>query len=108
MASASGQPRTEGSLDFDPDRVFEDWAAGLKIIPENNNLRSSIIALFKLPQDDQYVYHAIAKVNLAQVQTAIDHGGEAGLHAWYFDDEGKPVLNCSPFPQLAQAESLTV
>ena len=54
-----------------------------------------MIATFNLPEDDNYVYHAIASVTLAQVQVAIDHGAVSGLHAWYFDREGRPVTTPS-------------
>ena len=96
MASSMNTPSlTDGATDCDSDTVFERWAKGQKTTPANNNLRSSIISTFSLPQDDAYVYHAIASVTLSQVQAAINHGGESGLHAWYLDDEGKPVHTCS-------------
>ena len=76
---------------IDPDTLFEKWASSGKTLPIDNDLRSSIISTFSLSQNDSYVYHAMASVTLFQVQKAIDHGGESGLHAWYLDDEGKPV-----------------
>lgn len=78
---------------FSPDDLFDQWANREKPLPENNDLRSSIIRTFQLPRDDGYVYHAIASVNLSQVQSAIEHGSEAGFHAWYKDKEGKVVRN---------------
>ena len=82
---------TTGSVSFDPDVLFQNWVNGQKTLPEQNDLRSSIIATFNLPTNDQFVYHAIASVNLDQVQEAINHGGEVGLHAWYFNEEGNTV-----------------
>lgn len=89
---------TEGSQSFVADALFEDWSYGHHLLPENDDFRSSITKTFGLPEDDNYVYHAIASVSLAQVQHAIDvyknttkHGAESGLHAWYFDNEGEPV-----------------
>jgi hypothetical protein len=90
MVSHTGQ-RTEGSASFGADAFFEAWDIGHCTPPHNNDFRSSIIATFNLPDDDSYVYHATASVTLAQVQIAIDHGAESGLHAWYLDSEGKSV-----------------
>lgn len=84
-------PRTEGAPGFNPDEYFEALANGQKTRPTDNDLRSSIISTFKLPENDDYVYHASASVTLAQVQAAIDHGGGSGLHTWYMNEEGKPV-----------------
>ncbi|KAL8998390.1 MAG: hypothetical protein Q9169_002518 [Polycauliona sp. 2 TL-2023] len=83
--------QTTGSAHFDPDALFTSWATDSKsLIPQGNDLRSSIIAAFDLAQSDNYVYHAVASVTLAQVQDAINHGGERGLHAWYPDEAGNP------------------
>lgn len=92
MVSQTRQ-RTEGSFDFSADALFEAWGNGQCSVPHNEDFRSSIIATFNLPKDDNYVYHAIASVTLAQVQAAIDHGAESGLHAWYLDSEGRPVTS---------------
>lgn len=82
---------TEGSSQFEPDSLFAAWEFGQKTLPNDNDLRSSIISTFNLPPNDDYIYHATASVTLSQVQTAINHGGDSGLHAWYLDDEGNPV-----------------
>lgn len=83
--------QTTGSARFQPDAFIESWANDRgSLLPQSNGLRSSIIAAFHLAQTDNYVYHAIASVTLAQVQEAIEHGGENGLHAWYPDKSGKP------------------
>ncbi|MCJ1457744.1 hypothetical protein MMC28_008113 [Mycoblastus sanguinarius] len=88
MASQFGRGWTEGSYLFNPDALFESWGSGQRTLPEDNDLRSSVISTFKLPHNDSYVYHATASVTLAQVQAAINHGGESGLHAWYLDSDG--------------------
>lgn len=93
MVLQSKQTQTEGSPSFDADALFEAWDNGQPPLPKDNDLRSSIIATFNLPTGDNYVYHATASVTLAQVQSAIEHGGGSGLHAWYLDSEGKPVRN---------------
>ena len=76
---------------LEPDTLFEAWSKGQKSLPESDDFKSSIISTFNLPHDDSYVYHATASVTLSQVQEAINHGGKSGLHAWYLNDEGKPV-----------------
>ena len=81
---------------FDPDALLEKWSGDEKTLPESSDFRSSIISTFSLPHDDSYVYHAIASVTLSQVQTAIDHGGDSGLHAWYLDGTGKSVVTIQP------------
>lgn len=83
--------QTNGSSHFDPDAFFQLWMKDpCALLPQNNDLRSSIISAFNLAESDNYVYHAIASVTLAQVQGSIEHGGERGLHAWYPDASGKP------------------
>ncbi|KAL8831465.1 MAG: hypothetical protein Q9170_005280 [Blastenia crenularia] len=98
--------QTTGSARFDPDAFFESWENESKsLLPQNNDLRSSIITSFNLAQSDNYVYHAVASVTLAQVQEATEHGGEHGLHAWYPDSTGKaPEL---PPPSLADIDAYT-
>ena len=83
-------PRTTGSNDFHPDALFTKWSES-PTLPIANDLRSSIIQTFSLAERDDFVYHAIASVTLADVQDAIDRGGAGGLHAWYRDEEGKSV-----------------
>ncbi len=91
MTLQHGRARTKGSSYFEPDALFETWIKDQKSLPENDDLKSSIISTFNLPQNDSYVYYATASVTLSQVQEAINHGSKAGLHAWYLDDEGRPV-----------------
>ncbi len=92
-----GRARTKGSRLFEPDTLFEAWSKGQRSLPENDDFKSSMISTFNLPYNDTYIYHAIASVTLTQVQEAINHGGKAGLHAWYLDDEGRPVRNSSRY-----------
>ena len=91
MSPISSGPRTTGAAHFDPDELFNRWAKESSLLPQDDDLRSSIISTFNLSQNDSFVYHAIASVTLAQVQDAINHGGEKGLHAWYRDEEGTSV-----------------
>ena len=91
MAPSLSGPRTTRATKFDPDALFDAWRDGRKSLPSNDDLRSSILSTFDLPQKDDYVYHAIASVTLAQVQKAIEHGGKNGLHAWYLDENVQRV-----------------
>ncbi|KAL8664536.1 MAG: hypothetical protein Q9202_002945 [Teloschistes flavicans] len=92
MPSAKApRAQTTGSSNFVPDAFFETWAKDANaLLPRNNDLRTSIISAFNLAQSDSYVYHAIASVTLAQVQEAIDHGAENGMHAWYPHETDQP------------------
>ena len=91
MTNQHGRARTQGASHFEPDALFEAWGKDKKCMPQDDDLRSSIISVFNLPHNDSHVYHAVASVTLSQVQEAIKHGGQAGLHTWYLDDEGKAV-----------------
>lgn len=86
--------RTVGAAHFNPDILFMTWGDDRekRNLPQHDDLRASIVATFDLPKSDKYVYHANTSVTLTQVQEAINHGREAGLHAWYRDEEGNPVL----------------
>ena len=90
MTSAQRRARTTGSAKWEPDQFFESWESK-KQLPEDHDLRTSIISAFNLSDRDNYVYHAIASVTLSEVQEAISNGSENGLHAWYLDGEGKAV-----------------
>ncbi|MCJ1286093.1 hypothetical protein MMC26_005436 [Xylographa opegraphella] len=72
---------TIGAEQFDSDIFFKSWPHRPVNLFDNNNLQHAIITAFELPHNDSFVYHAVASVTLAQVQQAISHGGEGGLHA---------------------------
>ena len=80
---------TIGSTIFDPNQLLDSWKP--EFAPQNDNLKEAIQKTFGLKQNDNYVYHAIASVTLAQVQVAIEHGGSNGMHAWYRDEAGNQV-----------------
>lgn len=91
--------QTTGSAQFDPDAFFDTWATESRVLlPQENKLRSSIISAFNLAQSDNYVYHAIASVTLAEVQSAIESEEDCGLQAWYPDEAGKPSEVGAPPP----------
>ena len=95
MVLSHPQARTIRSASFDPVRFFDTWPErSSELLPHDNDFRTSIMNAFGLKDTDNYVYHAIASVTLAQVQHAISRGGgENGvLHAWYRDSEGKQVM----------------
>ncbi|KAJ3939699.1 uncharacterized protein N0V96_010484 [Colletotrichum fioriniae] len=56
-----------------------------------NDLYAATVVTFNLPERDTYVYHAMTAVRLAEVQRVVSMGGVNGLHAWYRDEEGKPL-----------------
>jgi hypothetical protein len=94
MVPPRPQARTVKSASFDPAQFFDTWPArSSELIPQDDDLQTSIVKAFGLKEPDDYIYHAIASVTLAQVQHAVSRGaGENGmLHAWYRDTEGKQV-----------------
>lgn len=95
MVPTRPSARTVKSAAFDPVRFFHKWPEQHSgFLPKDDDLRTFIIQAFGLHESDDYVYHAVASVTLAQVQHAINRGaGENGLlHAWYRDAEGKQVM----------------
>lgn len=90
MDPTTRNARTLSTAHFDPDAFFDGWDS-TRTPPDGNDLRSSIIRAFDLPSDDHYVYRAIASITLGDVQRAIGCGAQHGLHAWYLDEDGKPV-----------------
>ncbi|KIW00133.1 uncharacterized protein PV09_08311 [Verruconis gallopava] len=100
--SLKGGAKTIGSSHFDPVRFLESWNASTRA-PQNNDLRAAIMNAFGLKPTDDYVYHAIASVTLAQVQVAIDHGSANGMHAWYRDEAGQQIAP----PSQADIEAYT-
>lgn len=91
MPAIPDRAQTEDSTSFSPDAYFETWEKGDIPGLYDNNFRKFILTTFGLPQDDTYTYAAVAEVTLLQAQTYVEFGGQGGLHAWYKDDEGKPV-----------------
>ncbi|KAF6825318.1 hypothetical protein CPLU01_10362 [Colletotrichum plurivorum] len=88
-----------GAPEFDPESYFNDAPRQEKAkeLLAQNNLFGAINVSFGIdPQKDTYVYHAMTSVRLGQVQGIVNMGGENELHAWYRDDEGKPI---DPPPQ---------
>ena len=92
MPPKPSSPYCEGSIEFNPDNVFGRWANDEVGVPKDDkDFYTTISETFNLRQPDKYVYYATAEVTLRQVQQGIEHGGQHGLHAWYRDEEGKPV-----------------
>lgn len=74
-----------GSPTFDPDVTIDDDAAherALGYLAEDNDLAAAIRTWFRLPDDDTYVYHAIASVTLAQAQAVVAADGGPNV-SWY-------------------------
>ncbi|KAF3911878.1 hypothetical protein AA313_de0209888 [Arthrobotrys entomopaga] len=80
-----------------PEDFFAAWTEEKQKDPvPNDDFRTAIIQGFGLSRNDIYVYHAVASVNLTQVQNAIAQGGKQGLHAWYRDEKDEVI---EPPPQ---------
>ncbi|KAH0279686.1 hypothetical protein KCU91_g1546, partial [Aureobasidium melanogenum] len=91
MPTIPDRAQTEDSTSFSPDAYFDAWAKGEITAPYDNDFRKFILTTFGLPHDDTYTYAAVAEVTLLQAQTYVEFGGQGGLHAWYRDDQGKPL-----------------
>jgi hypothetical protein len=93
MSSMSSQPFITGSKSFDPQQLLQDEEKlkTANAFLRKDDLHSAIIIYFSLPENDSYVYHAVASVTLAQAQQAILQGDQHGLHDWYKDGDGRPV-----------------
>ncbi|KAK6004431.1 hypothetical protein QM012_008293 [Aureobasidium pullulans] len=91
MPTIPDRAQTEDSTTFSPDAYFDAWEKGEITAPYDNDFRKFILTTFGLPQDDTYTYAAVAEVTLLQAQTYVEFGGQGGLHAWYRDDQGKPL-----------------
>jgi hypothetical protein len=85
--------KTIGTAGFEPNEWLDAWNSSKA--PSNNDFGSAIRIAFGLKPKDDYVYHAIASVTLAQVQAAIDHGDANGMHAWYRDEGEAQVTRTS-------------
>jgi len=75
---------------FKPEDLIED-PERLKKANElllKDDLYNSSRVIFDLPEVDQYTYHAMVSVKLAQVQRIVELGDEKGLHDWYHNEDG--------------------
>lgn len=87
-------PSCAGNPSFKPKTVFDDsdrLQEALDWLHRENSLYQACRVLFNLPHPDDYTYHAIASVTLAEVQHAIDLGASHNLHAWYRNPDRSPV-----------------
>lgn len=78
-----------GSDAFQPEQVAQDKTIQDQVnqaLLKNDLLGASRI-LLNLPANDDYTYHAVTSVKLAQVQHVVDLGGVNGLHAWYRNED---------------------
>ncbi|KAI0388759.1 hypothetical protein F5Y17DRAFT_180618 [Xylariaceae sp. FL0594] len=92
----------EGSPSWNPDAYLADaevHARAEKYLSEKNDLRSAIATSFSLRKTDNFVYHAIVAVTLAQMQQAVDAGRAHGLHNWYYGEPPQPQAQ-SQQPQV--------
>ncbi|KAK2007573.1 hypothetical protein LZ32DRAFT_490075, partial [Colletotrichum eremochloae] len=82
-----------GSPTFSPDEYAKDAARRERAneLLAKDDFYGAVVVSFGLPEPDTYVYHAMTAVRLAEVQRVVSMGGANGMHAWYRDDEGKPL-----------------
>lgn len=95
MPAIPRKPQTEGSLTFEPDKLFDAWENEDIKAPEGNDFFPFMLHAFGLRSSDSYIYRATAEVTLKQVQQFIEYGGQGRLHEWYLNDDGKQVCNTS-------------
>lgn len=93
MAALDNRNFCIGSQQFDPLQCVKDKTKQRQIVQLlfQNDLFGAICLLFDLDKSDTYVYHAVASVQLHQVQRIVNMGGLNGLHDWYFKSSGEPV-----------------
>ncbi|OAA72141.1 hypothetical protein ISF_01214 [Cordyceps fumosorosea ARSEF 2679] len=79
-----------GSAEFEPSTVAGDDSLQARIgeLLKEDDLLGASRVLFKLPENDGYIYHATASVSLAQVQHILQLGDVNGLHDWYKNIDG--------------------
>ncbi|KAK1596943.1 uncharacterized protein LY79DRAFT_508727 [Colletotrichum navitas] len=84
-----------GSPTFSPDEYAKDAARRERAneLLAKDDFYGAIVVSFRLPERDDYVYHAMTAVRLAEVQRVVAMGAANGMHAWYRDDDndGKPL-----------------
>lgn len=97
---------TIGSKKFTPDNFSEQWQklyqSTTTFIDDTweDGFRDSIIGAFDLPQEDDFVYHAVMSVTLADVQGAVNAGLAKPLCVWYRDEKGDSVGERSIVTQI--------
>ncbi|KAL2209163.1 hypothetical protein CC79DRAFT_1332394 [Sarocladium strictum] len=82
-----------GSPSFQPQEAIKDTACqdeARQCLAKDDLLAASRV-LFSLPDPDEYVYHAMTSVKLAEVQRIVTLGGINGLHGWYRAEDGSPI-----------------
>jgi hypothetical protein len=87
-----------GSPSFEPQKLLDDagrQSQAYELLAKDDLLSASRI-LLSLPDPDEYVYHAMTSVKLAEVQRVVALGGVNGLHAWYRAEDGSPVRHLHP------------
>ncbi|KAK2003839.1 hypothetical protein LX36DRAFT_677381 [Colletotrichum falcatum] len=82
-----------GSPSFSPDEYARDAARRERAneLLAADDFYGAVVASFRLPEPDDYVYHAMTAVRLAEAQRAVAMGPANGMHAWYRGDDGKPL-----------------
>jgi len=91
--TATGVVHCVGSPTFEPDQAIADTATHEKALEalRANDFETAITTWFRIPEGDDFVYHATSSVKLALVQHAVGLGRANGLHGWYWSDRGEVV-----------------
>jgi hypothetical protein len=89
----ASRPSCVGSLGFDPAERAENCDALKEVegLLDEGDFQGAVTRYFNLPADDDYTYHALASVRLAEAQHALSLGGKNGLLDWYHDAAGSLV-----------------
>ena len=97
-----------GSDGFHPENLAQDKELQDQVNQAllRNDLLGASRILLHLPAHDDYTYHAVTSVKLAQVQHAVDLGGVNGLHAWYRNEDDSFVCCTSSAAMLASVNHI--
>ncbi|KAK2020595.1 hypothetical protein LX32DRAFT_632895 [Colletotrichum zoysiae] len=82
-----------GSPSFSPDEYAGDAARRERAneLLAADDFYGAVVLSFRLPDPDDYVYHAMTAVRLAEAQRVVAMGRANGMHAWYRGDDQTPL-----------------
>ena len=100
-AAKTVPPHCVGNPNFDPSKAFadtENYEKALRALNEDSDFDKAIRTWFGIPDEDDYVYHAVASVTLRQAQRAVEVAREKGLCLWYDGVLGEGVVSVDISP----------
>lgn len=89
-----------GNPAFNPDEYIRDEPRQRKareLLEKEDDFDHATVVSFGLPERDDYTYHAMTAVKLAQVQHVVGLGAANNLHAWYRSREDGAVVGSFVF-----------